>query len=47
MNRTTISADGDAMTVHIPMEFKKRGGQKLVVMPDGPSGRRGRGSTTP
>jgi hypothetical protein len=35
MNRTTVSADGETITVHIPMEFKKRGGRKLVVTPDG------------
>ena len=29
------------------MTFKKRGGRKLVVTPDGARGRRGRGSTTP
>ena len=35
MNRTTISADGETITVHIPLTFRKRGGRKLVVTPDG------------
>ena len=33
--RTTVSADGATITVHIPMSFRKRGGRKLVVTPDG------------
>jgi hypothetical protein len=33
--RATVSADGETITVHIPMVFKKRGGRKLVVTPDG------------
>ncbi len=36
MNRSTVSADdGERITVHIPMTFRKRGGRKLVVTPDG------------
>ena len=35
MTRATVSADGETITVHIPMTFTKRGGRKLVVMPDG------------
>ena len=35
MTRTTVSADGDTITVHIPMTFRKRGGRKRVVTPDG------------
>jgi hypothetical protein len=31
----TVSADGETITVHIPMAFKKRGRRKLVVTPDG------------
>ena len=31
----TVSADGDTITVHIPITFRKRGGRKLVVTPDG------------
>jgi len=31
----TISDDGRTITVHIPMTFRKRGGRKLVVTPDG------------
>ena len=33
--RATVSADGETITVHIPMTFRKRGGRKLVVTPDG------------
>ena len=35
MKRATVSADGEANTVHIPLTFRKRGGRKLVVTPDG------------
>ena len=35
MKRATVSADGETITVHIPMTFRKRGGRKLVVTPDG------------
>ena len=35
MKRATVSADGEAITVHVPMTFRKRGGRKLVVTPDG------------
>ena len=35
MKRAAVSADGETITVHIPMTFRKRGGRKLVVTPDG------------
>jgi hypothetical protein len=35
VTRATVSADGQTITVHIPMTFRKRGGRKLVVTPDG------------
>jgi hypothetical protein len=35
VNRATVSADGETITVHIPITFRKRGGRKLVVTPDG------------
>ena len=35
MKRATVSADGETITVHVPMTFRKRGGRKLVVTPDG------------
>jgi hypothetical protein len=35
MTRATIGADGETITVHVPMTFKKRGGRKRVVTPDG------------
>lgn len=35
MTRTTEAGEELAITVHIPMTFKKRGGRKLVVTPDG------------
>lgn len=34
-NRATVAADGETITIHIPMAFRKRGGRKLVVTPDG------------
>jgi len=33
--RATVSADGQTITVHVPLKFKKRGGRKLVMTPDG------------
>jgi hypothetical protein len=33
--RATVSADGETITVHVPMIFRKRGGRKRVVTPDG------------
>jgi hypothetical protein len=35
VTRATVSADGETITVHIPLTFTKRGGRKLVVTPDG------------
>ena len=35
MTRATVSADGETIRVHIPITFRKRGGRKLVVTPDG------------
>ena len=35
MKRATVSADGETITIHIPLTFSKRGGRKLVVTPDG------------
>ena len=35
MTRATVSADGETITVHIPLTFTKRGGRKLVVTPGG------------
>jgi hypothetical protein len=30
-----VDGDGDALTIHIPMTFRRRSGRKLVVAPDG------------
>ena len=35
MTRATASADGETITVRIPLTFRKRGGRKLAAMPDG------------
>jgi hypothetical protein len=35
VTRATVSADRETITVHIPLTFRKRGGRKLVVTPDG------------
>jgi hypothetical protein len=35
VTRATVSADGETITVHIPLTFRKRGGRKLVMTPDG------------
>ena len=34
-SRATMSADGETITIHIPMTFRKRGGRKEIVTPDG------------
>jgi transposase-like protein len=33
--RAAVAADGETITVHVPMTFRKRGGRKRVVTPDG------------
>ncbi|WP_173934276.1 hypothetical protein [Chelativorans sp. Marseille-P2723] len=33
----TVSRDGDAITVHVPLTFAKRGGRKQIVLPDATS----------
>jgi hypothetical protein len=35
VTRATISVEGETITVHIPLTFRKRGGRKLVMTPDG------------
>jgi hypothetical protein len=35
VTRATVSADGETITVHIPLTFRKRGGRKRMVTPDG------------
>ena len=35
MTGPKLTGDGETITVHIPMTFRKRGGRKLVVTPDG------------
>jgi hypothetical protein len=35
LKRATVSAVGEAITIHIPMTFRKGGGRKMVVTPDG------------
>ena len=35
MTRATMSADGETIIVHVPLTFRKRGGRKRVVTPDG------------
>lgn len=39
-----MTADGITVTIHIPVQFKRRGGRKLALAPDGtavPPGRHG------
>ena len=47
VKQARVSADGETITVHIPLTLRRRGGRKLVVRQRARSGRRGRGSTTP
>lgn len=32
-----LSKDGKTLVVHVPMAFRKRGGRKLIVVPEGAS----------
>lgn len=34
-DRPTLDTDGLIITVHIPLKLRRRGGRKLVVLPDG------------
>lgn len=34
-NWATVSSGGETITVHVPMTFRKHGGRKMVVTPDG------------
>jgi hypothetical protein len=33
--KTSVSTDGETITIHIPMTFRRRGGRKMIVTPDG------------
>ena len=33
--RVEVSRDGTAMTIHVPLSFRRRGGRKLIVSPAG------------
>ena len=35
MSEATISPDGATVTISVPLQFRKRGGRKQVVVPDG------------
>ena len=35
MKSTTLNPSGNAVTVRVPMTFRRRGGRKLVTVPDG------------
>jgi hypothetical protein len=32
---TTITSDREAITVHLPLAFRRRGGRKQIIVPDG------------
>ncbi len=36
--KPTITRDGDCIVVHIPMTFKRRGGRKEIIVPQGLGG---------
>lgn len=44
--RPTVTREGDILVIHIPMTFKKRGGRKEIIVPEGLSGS-GRPSRSP
>jgi len=37
--KPTITRDGDCIVVHIPMTFKRRGGRKEIIVPQGLEGK--------
>ena len=36
--RPTVERDGDQLVIRVPMKFKKRGGRKEIIVPEGLSG---------
>lgn len=34
-DKITLQRDGENLRIHIPLKFKKRGGRKEIIMPDG------------
>jgi len=34
-NKITLQRDGENLRIHIPLKFKKRGGRKEIITPDG------------
>ena len=38
--RPSVERDGDQLVIRVPMKFKKRGGRKEIIVPEGLSGAR-------
>ncbi len=38
--RPSVERDGDTLVIRVPMKFKKRGGRKEIIVPEGLSGSR-------
>ncbi len=38
--RSTVECDVETLVIRVPMKFKKRGGRKEIIVPDGLSGAR-------
>ena len=34
-DKITIQRDGESIRIHIPLKFKRRGGRKEIITPDG------------
>ena len=39
-DRPTVECDVETLVIRVPMKFKKRGGRKEIIVPDGLSGAR-------
>ena len=37
--KITVRRDGETIRIHIPMKFKRRGGRKQIIVPEGLPGR--------
>ncbi len=37
-DRPTVECDVETLVIRVPMKFKKRGGRKEIIVPDGLSG---------
>ena len=44
--RPAVERDGETLVIRVPMKFKKRGGRRVIIVPEGLSGARASKSPT-